>query len=254
MSSSYSSRQIGAWAEKDRKKQSFGDEKTRQEVKEESQDAAATLALLRKKEKEDFALAKGFLDRYTSHLQESLKMTLVQVTKPSSPTQEETDMSPPVNDWSRLKAYLHRFVALTNTVTIVEVECERRCVPGSRPAGSQVRIKLSLYTLDIQSTNTSSTNTGSKHPHPSHLPSHVGAAAAMASLPTTQTFAWSGGVGSVGSSGGSHAHGHLQLPQDVALSISQLNLETHVYDYLVSYIMRSLLDKGREERKEERQL
>lgn len=83
--------------------------------------------------------------------------------------------------------------------------------------------------------------------------------ASSPSLPTTHTFAWSGGGESLGSLGASpgyyqqHAHGHLQLPQDVALSVSQLELETQVYDNLVIYVMQLLLGKGGAERNEKRQ-
>jgi hypothetical protein len=274
LSTRYSSRQIGIWDENDRKKQGFGHENMREEV-EESQDAAATLAheaaILRKREMEDFALAKGFLDSYTSFMHDTLKMTLARTASPAtkplaSPTLEHSDMPP----WLSLKRYLHRFVALTNTVTFVEVQCEHRPRQSSRHGASKVQVKLSLYTLDIQSPNSSSSKSSSisrQHHQFSSPPSKVGIAAAMMrmamesspSLPITHTFAWNGGGGSLGGLGASsghyqqHAHGHLQLPQDVALSISQLKLETKVYDYLVIHTMQSLLKRQKRKAKRKKE-
>ncbi|GAB5035049.1 Hypothetical protein NocV09_02300640 [Nannochloropsis oceanica] len=275
LSTRFSSRQIGILAGNDRKKQSIGNKNMTKEVKE-SKEAAATLShkatMLRKREMGDFALAKGFLDSYTSYLQNILKMTLVHTASPavkpqSSPSSEQVD----IPAWLSLKRYLHRFVALTNTVIFAEVQCEHHRPQSNRYGASKVQIKLSLYTLDVQSPNGStSTSSSRQHHQSSYPPSNVGTVSAMMRmamgnslpLPTTHTFVWNGGVGSlerVGESPGyyqQHAHVHLQLPQDVALSISQLELEKQVYDHLVIHTMQSLLKmrKRKVKRKEQEEV
>jgi len=222
-------------------------------------------------EKEDFLFAKGFLDHYSYFLQHSLKMTRLMLSEPAFTStgfcEKEDDNSGSLPCWSSLKAFFHRFVALTNTITIVKIQCERRPISRNMESTTQVHdslhlcVKVSLFTLNLYQCEF----LNMAHSEPSGFSSSCATKylsreklRSRWSLPTTDSFLWSmQGYESDNKVGAPHnvqhqrSHGHLQLPQDVALSISQLKLEAQVYDYLVGHLMQSLLAKG--SRNEERQ-
>lgn len=175
----------------------------------------------------------------------SLKLTLSGLAGENESEESKSSSLVPQADKWPLRVYLRRPVPLTNTILLVEVLTDKRQSLQSGFAW-EILVTVTLYTFDVD------TPLPEGSPPPNLLLyNKVLGKRSLTELPTTHSFTWpddeasTTSLVSLKSSLGIPPSALCGLiPREVGALASQLELQRHIYDYLVEYVMDTVEKKG----------